>query len=217
MSGVLLPAGEHAVLAEVGGLDEVEALRAAVRARVDAGSGPWGAVVDVVPGARTLLVSTRSADALGGLREALGHLVSEVDGAGTPPPVTGREVEMAVVYDGPDLAAVAEHTGLSAREVVAAHTGMPWRVAFGGFAPGFAYLVGGDSRLAVPRLDRPRAVVPAGSVALAGEFCGVYPRESPGGWQIVGRTDALLWDVSRERAALLHPGDSVRFLEVGQG
>ena len=92
-------------------------------------------------------------------------------------------------YDGPDLDDVAALTGLSRAEVVAAHTGTPWRVAFGGFAPGFAYLVGGDPRLRVPRRDRPRPSVPAGSVGLAGEFSGVYPRSSPGGWQLLGTTD----------------------------
>ena len=91
-------------------------------------------------------------------------------------------------------------------EVVAAHTAAPLRVGFGGFAPGFAYLVGGDERLHVPRRAEPRTKVPAGSVGLAGEFSGVYPRESPGGWQLIGRTDAVLWDVDRDPPALLIPG-----------
>ena len=111
-----------------------------------------------------------------------------------------------VRYDGPDLDEVARLTGLTHAEVVAAHTGTPWRVAFGGFAPGFAYLVGGDPRLHVPRRDRPRPSVPAGSVGLAGEFSGVYPRSSPGGWQLLGTTDAVLWDADRDPPALLAPG-----------
>ncbi|HNP11666.1 MAG TPA: carboxyltransferase domain-containing protein, partial [Mycobacterium sp.] len=90
----------------------------------------------------------------------------------------------------------------------------PWRVGFGGFAPGFAYLVGGDPRLAVPRRAEPRTRVPAGSVGLAGEFSGVYPRESPGGWQLIGRTDAVLWDIDRTPPALLRPGMWVRFRAV---
>ena len=94
------------------------------------------------------------------------------------------------------------------------HTGAPWRVGFVGFAPGFAYLIGGDSRLAVPRRGEPRTRVPAGSVALAGGFSGVYPRESPGGWQLIGRTEAVLWDVDRPDPALLTPGMSVRFRAV---
>ena len=117
-----------------------------------------------------------------------------------------HEVEIPVRYDGPDLDDVAGLTGLSRAEVVAAHTGTPWRVAFGGFAPGFAYLVGGDPRLRVPRRDRPRPRCPPGAVGLAGEFSGVYPRSSPGGWQLIGTTDAVLWDVDRDPPALLAPG-----------
>ena len=90
---------------------------------------------------------------------------------------------------------------------------MPWRVAFGGFAPGFAYLVGGDTRLIVPRRSSPRTAVPAGSVALAGEFSGIYPRESPGGWQLIGTTDVLLWDTDRTPPALFAPGMVVTFVE----
>jgi biotin-dependent carboxylase-like uncharacterized protein len=117
-----------------------------------------------------------------------------------------------VDYRGPDLQSVADLTGLTAAEVVAAHTGTPWRVAFAGFTPGFAYLVGGDPRLRVPRRDSPRVTVPAGSVALAHEFSGIYPRQSPGGWQILGRTGLTLWDLDREPPALLTPGREVRFV-----
>ena len=98
--------------------------------------------------------------------------------------------------------------------VVAAHTGTPWRVGFSGFAPGFAYLVGGDERLAVPRRTDPRTKVPVGSVGLAGEFSGIYPRESPGGWQLIGRTSATLWDIDRDDPALLMPGMWVQFRAV---
>lgn len=124
----------------------------------------------------------------------------------------GPEVEVPVVYDGADLDDVARLTGLTTVEVVEAHTGAPWAVAFGGFAPGFSYLVGGDPRLQVPRRDSPRARVPAGSVGLAGEFSGVYPRESPGGWQLIGHTDLTMWDTAREEPALLVAGMSVRFV-----
>jgi KipI family sensor histidine kinase inhibitor len=108
------------------------------------------------------------------------------------------------VYDGPDLKAVAALTGLSVAEVVAAHTATPWRVGFGGFAPGFAYLVGGDPRLEVPRRPEPRPSVPAGAVGLAGRYSGVYPRSSPGGWQLIGHTDAVLFDrtVRRVRSSV---------------
>ena len=110
---------------------------------------------------------------------------------------------------------VARLTGLDESEVVAAHTGTPWRIAFGGFAPGFAYLTGGDERLQVPRRDEPRTTVPAGAVGLAGEFSGVYPRPSPGGWQLIGSTEARLWDPDRDPPALLEHGGWVRFVVAG--
>lgn len=125
-----------------------------------------------------------------------------------------RQVEIEVVYDGPDLADVARHTGLTAQEVIEAHTGTPWRVGFTGFAPGFGYLVGGDPRLRVPRLATPRKSVPAGSVALAGDYSGIYPRSSPGGWQLIGRTSAVLWDLAQDPPALLTPGTIVTFRAV---
>ena len=122
------------------------------------------------------------------------------------PPAGHVDLVIDVVYDGPDLDDVARHTGLNAADVVDAHTATPWQVAFGGFAPGFAYLVGGDPRLTVPRRPGPRQSVPAGSVGLAGEFSGIYPRKSPGGWQLIGRTEAVMWDIDRPEPALLTPG-----------
>lgn len=123
------------------------------------------------------------------------------------------EVEIGVVYDGPDLEEVAGLTGLSVDEVVAIHAGTAYTAAFlGGVGPGFAYLVGIDERLVVPRRDEPRTRVPGGTVAIAGPYCGVYPRETPGGWRLLGTTDAVLFDPSRDRAALIEPGDTVRFL-----
>jgi KipI family sensor histidine kinase inhibitor len=196
----VLPFGDAALLVEVDGLPEVLALAAAVHAARPAG------VLDVVPAARTVLVTVVPGTDLGALR----HTVLElpVDPSSAP---EGGSVEIPVIYDGPDLAEVARLTGLDEDEVVAAHTGTPWRIAFGGFAPGFAYLTGGDERLQVPRRDEPRTAVPAGAVGLAGEFSGVYPRPSPGGWQLIGRTDVVLWDPDREPPALLEPGGFVRF------
>ena len=159
-------------------------------------------------GARTVLVrhhGTLDLDTL------TGHLGAAVPTTGASPDHT---VEIDVVYDGEDLAEVARLTGLTRDEVVAAHAESSWTVGFTGFAPGFGYLVGGDPRLRVPRRGHPRQSVPAGSVALAGEFCGLYPRESPGGWQLIGRTDAPLWDIVRDPPALLVPGSSVRFRPV---
>lgn len=208
----VLPAGEHAVLVEAPGLAEVLALAVAVRAAVARGGAPWSGVTDVVPAARTLLLVGDRLDPAP-VADAVRTLAAVVH-ADASTPTDGDLVEVPVRYDGPDLDDVARLTGLTAGEVVAAHTGTPWRVAFGGFAPGFAYLVGGDPRLRVPRRDTPRPSVPAGSVGLAGEFSGVYPRASPGGWRLVGTTDVVLWDAEREPPALLRPGGLVRFVAV---
>ena len=175
-----------------------------------------------MPAARTVLLLTRpTAPTSPGCAPPPSRWPTPCGLSAVPRPAAGREtaaksheVEIAVRYDGPDLDDVAALTGLSRAEVVAAHTGSPWRVAFGGFAPGFAYLVGGDPRLRVPRRDRPRPSVPAGAVGLAGEFSGVYPRSSPGGWQLLGTTSAVLFDVDRDPPALLHPGTTVRFVDV---
>jgi len=119
-----------------------------------------------------------------------------------------------VRYDGPDLDDVATHLGITRSEVVARHTGQVWTVEFAGFAPGFAYLTGSEGDLEVPRRHSPRTRIPAGSVGLAGPYSGVYPRPSPGGWQLIGRTDVTLWDAERDPPALLTPGRRVRFVEV---
>ena len=211
----ILPAGESALLVEVAGVEEVLAVEAALRPLAAGGTGPWAHVTDVVAAARTVLVVAPGGD--------LGTLEGEVRLAATgaapvePTPASGEVVEVPVSYDGPDLEDVAHHTGLDPSEVVRAHTGTVWRVAFGGFAPGFAYLAGGDPRLRVPRLGAPRAAVPAGSVGLAGEFTGVYPRPSPGGWRLLGTTEVLVWDPDRDPPALLRPGTTVRFVDTGGG
>ena len=203
----MLACGDAAVLLEVADLDAVLAVTAVLtarRAELD--------LLDVVPGARTVLVTVEPGRALGPLRERLHALAAAAPAA--PARDGGTETTIEVVYDGPDLDDVAALTGLDRDGVVAAHTGTPWRVGFGGFAPGFAYLVGGDPRLAVPRREESRTTVPAGSVGLAGEFSGVYPRASPGGWQLLGRTGARLFDLDRDPPALLAPGDRVRFVAV---
>lgn len=198
----VLPVGDAGLLVEVDGLPEVLALADAVRAAPPVG------VLDVVPAARTVLLVMAPGTDLGATRRAVLDLPIEPDTAGAQ----GDVVQIDVVYDGPDLDEVARLTGLDADGVVRAHTGGRWRVAFGGFAPGFAYLVSGDSGWDVPRRDEPRTTVPAGSVGLAGEFSGVYPRPSPGGWQLIGRTDAELW--SPQRGALLQPGGWVQFRAI---
>lgn len=207
-----LPMGEAAWLVETDDLDTVLALDAALSPLVHAGEGVWGDVDDLVPAARTLLVvarrTTNLADLAGAIRAAALAADRSVAAAAS------SVVEIPVRYDGPDVDEVADQTGLTPAEVVAAHTGTSWRVGFGGFAPGFAYLVGGDPRLAVTRRAEPRTRVPVGAVALAGEFSAVYPRESPGGWQLIGTTDAVMWDSTREQPALLVPGTTVRFTQV---
>ena len=196
----ILPCGPHALLLEFDTLDEVLAAHSRLRGEIDA---------ELVPAARTILVVARNPAELTG---AIEELLAESGGASTGSP--GREVEVPVVYDGEDLAEVARLTGLGVDEVIAAHTETPWRAAFGGFAPGFVYLVGGDPRLRVPRLASPRTRVPAGSVALADEFSGVYPTSSPGGWRLIGRTDVALFDPAMSPPALIAPGDTVRFVPL---
>jgi KipI family sensor histidine kinase inhibitor len=206
--------GDTAVLAEVESIDAVLALEAAVRRLVRAADGVWAEVADVVAAARTVLLVASPATDL----EALGRAVvgaarglSLVSDAGGEAPL----VEIPVRYGGPDLEDVGHLTGLGPEGVVAAHIGTDWRVGFGGFAPGFAYLIGGDTRLDVARRREPRTRVPAGSVGLAGQFSGIYPRESPGGWQLIGTTDANLWDIDRDPPALMRPGAVVRFVDAG--
>ncbi len=201
----VLPYGDRALLVELGSTEAVVAYVDALRARSLEG------VADLVPAAETLLVVAADGTSTGSLRQALAQ-VRPATGSGPVQP--DRSVEIPVRYDGPDLADVARLTGLSEADVVAAHTGRPWRVAFGGFAPGFGYLVGGDPRLEVPRRDSARTAVPAGAVGLAGSYSGVYPRESPGGWQLIGTTTEPMWDLERDQPALLSPGAAVRFVAV---
>lgn len=196
--------GDRGLLIECSGADEVIAVNLALR------DANLPEVADVVPGARTVLLSLRGT----GLQASVRARLAALDPARTSGPGDAGEVTIDVVYDGADLAEVAAMVAMTPTEVVAAHTGSPWRAGFVGFAPGFAYLLGGDPRLQVPRRAEPRTRVPAGSVALAGDFSGVYPRESPGGWQLIGRTDAVLWDTGRPSPALLSPGMTVRFRAV---
>jgi KipI family sensor histidine kinase inhibitor len=193
------PAGDRALLLELA--DTAAALRVAQHLR-DA----CPELTEIVPGHRTVLAVWDTPPSVD-----LATLAAEtlaVPGTAVP----GANVEIAVTYDGPDLEEVAAATQLSPEEVVARHTRVEYLVAFIGFAPGFAYLVGGDERLHVPRRAEPRKRVAAGSVGLAGPYSGIYPRESPGGWQLIGRTEAILFDAARNPAALLAAGDHVRFV-----
>lgn len=183
---IVRPAGARAVLLELDNLEQVAAWREAVAGLV-AGS-LLASPADVVPGARTLLLDGVDPAAVRRALAGLGTPAAVVDRPDAPP------VEVPVVYDGADLAEVAQLWGVSEREVVARHTGTQFRVAFCGFAPGFPYLVGLDRQ--VPRRPTPRPSVPAGSVGLAGRYCGIYPTSSPGGWQLLGTTAVPLFDVA---------------------
>jgi KipI family sensor histidine kinase inhibitor len=163
---------------------------------------------DLVPGARTVLL-----DGLVDLDVARSYLAGWTP-SGRAEDDDGGLLELPTTYDGEDLDDVAQRWGMTRAEAVATHTATRFTVAFVGFSPGFAYCTGLPPELAVPRLDRPRAKVPAGAVGVAGEYTAAYPTASPGGWRLVGRTDARLWDAGRDEPALLTPGTRVRFVEV---
>ncbi len=201
----LLPYGDRALLVELGSTEAAIAYAAALRIR------PAEVVGEIVPAARTVLVVAGDGADVGELRQVLLGVSLQPEEGG---PEEAPTVEVPVTYDGADLADVAGLTGLSEQEVVAAHTSQTWRVAFGGFAPGFGYLLGEDDRLHVPRRTESRTQVPAGAVGLAGEYSGIYPRTSPGGWQLIGHTDVTLWDLDRDPPALLSPGVRVRFVRA---
>lgn len=201
----ILDVGDAAVLAEFEDLDTVLAhFRTLDEAR------PPG-VDEIVPAARTILVRF---DRAATSRDRVVRWLRTTEPRTGAPEDTSEHLQISVRYDGPDLEEVAELTGLGVDGVIEAHTGTPWTVAFSGFAPGFGYLTGGAPELHVPRRSTPRTSVPAGAVGLAGEFTGIYPRSSPGGWQLIGSTDERIWDVQRTPPALLRPGVFVRFAPV---
>jgi KipI family sensor histidine kinase inhibitor len=208
-------AGDAALLLEIGEAatdrqddgNGAAAIAAAIRAAELPG------VIDVVPGAVTVLVTFKPGS---WSDPALTDRLAELAAGATAPAASsaGEPVVIDTVYDGPDVAAVAAHTGLSEAEVIARHQAAEYRVGWLGFAPGFGYLTGLDPALAVPRLDSPRMSVPAGSVAIADRLAAVYPAASPGGWRLLGRTGAVMWDPGRDPPALLVPGQRVRFRAV---
>jgi KipI family sensor histidine kinase inhibitor len=195
----VLPCGDRALLVEVEDLAAVAAVRSALERR------PLPGQQELVPGARTVLVL---------LDRPPGDVdiaaLRRLPAAAAAPLEPGPLVEVPVVFDGPDLPEAAALTGRSPEGLVDELSDLELSVAFGGFAPGFAYLTGLPEHLHVPRRSTPRTRVPAGAVGLAGPFAGIYPTASPGGWQLVGRTDAVLFDVDREPPALLRPGVRVR-------
>ncbi|MER6073322.1 allophanate hydrolase subunit 1 [Streptomyces sp. NPDC001817] len=201
-------AGRHAVLVELPDAEHTGAFHAELLRRRAAGTLP--PVTDIVPGARTVLLDGVTHP------EELARRISHWD---VPARAAddGGVVEIPVRYDGPDLARVAALWGVAAHEVATRHSSHTFRVAFCGFAPGFGYLTGLPAHLHVPRRGTPRTRVPAGAVALAGPYSAVYPRATPGGWQLIGTMPdpAPLWDLGREEPALLTPGTRVRFVAEG--
>lgn len=196
--------GDRALLLDLESIEAVIGRYDALRA------DPPPGVTELVPAARTLLVAfdprATAADRLAA------DLAARPAGAGER--AAAGVVEVPVRYDGADLADVARITGLAEEEVVRRHAGADYTVAFCGFSPGFGYLTGLPPELHLPRRDTPRTKVPAGAVAIAGEYAGVYPRPSPGGWQLLGSTDVVVWDLDRDPPALLTPGTRVRFVVV---
>jgi len=217
----IIPYGDSALLVVFGeAIDpelnaRVHALAAAIRARRAAGAGAWGVPV---PAYSSLLAPY---DPLQwdypASEAALAALLSAEDRSVTALEDAGSVVEIPVRYggaDGPDLVDVAARHGLTPAEVIAIHSGARYRVYMLGFAPGFVYLGPLPAALETPRRATPRTQVPAGSVAIAGAQTGVYPLATPGGWHLLGRTDALLWDLARDPPALLRPGQALRFVPI---
>jgi KipI family sensor histidine kinase inhibitor len=199
------PAGPWALLVEVDSLAIVRALYARIERERARG---WAAgLVVVIPAARTVLLDGVADQAALAAEIRSWSIVPS-------PQATGQVVEIECRYDGPDLGEVGRQWGIQPEQVAAIHSALSHAVAFCGFVPGFPYVAGLGGGREVTRRDRPRAAVPAGSVALGDEYTGIYPRSSPGGWQIIGHTDAVMWDPGRDPAALLQPGDRVRFVDV---
>ncbi|EFL35871.1 allophanate hydrolase subunit 1 [Streptomyces viridochromogenes DSM 40736] len=203
----LLPVGQDSLLIDLDGPGEAQAWHAELLRRRD--TGTLTPVREIVPGEKTVL--------LYGVHDLPG-IRAELLRWSAPAPAADSDdlVKIPVRYDGADLAVVAELWGMSEDDVVRVHSGAEYRVAFSGFAPGFAYLTGQGEPYVVPRRAQPRTSVPAGSVALAGTYTGIYPRSSPGGWQLIGRTSVTLWDLERQPAALLVPGTRVRFVPLSE-
>jgi 5-oxoprolinase (ATP-hydrolysing) subunit B len=202
----LLPYGEHAVLVEAAEHEQPLALAATLAA---AGAPE---IAELVPAARTVLVRFTPGLARPDLATLLADPAAGTAGGSAGAADARSPVELPVRYTGADLRQLADELGISATELVERHAHAEYTVAFCGFAPGFAYLTGLHRSLWAPRLAEPRTTVPAGSVGIAGQYTGVYPRPSPGGWRLIGQTDARLWDTDAEPPATLTPGRTVRFV-----
>jgi inhibitor of KinA len=211
----VLVAGDSALVVEYG--DTIEE-QSNSRVRALAASlhrSPHPGIIEVVPTYRSLMVHYDPLQlAASDLEAILWTGDADLTAAAAP---EARTVEIPVAYGGefgPDLAAVAAHNGLSENDVVAIHAANEYLIFMMGFMPGFPYLGGLSPRISTPRLSTPRTVVPAGSVGIAGQQTGIYPTESPGGWRLIGRTPARLFDASQTPPVLFEAGDSVRFVPV---
>lgn len=200
----VLSVNRSTVLVELAGLDDVLALHASLE------RAPLAGVRETLPAAQTLLLRF---DPGRWTRQTLIEALSQRDLTAARR-IQSALVEIPMHYDGEDLADVARLCGLRIDEVIRRHSESEFTVAFCGFSPGFGYLVGGDPALQVPRRSTPRTRVPAGSVAIAGVYCGVYPQASPGGWHIIGTTSMPMWDPARASPAILRPGTRVRFIDI---
>tara|TARA_B110000263_G_scaffold240292_1_gene243344 strand:- start:778 stop:1452 length:675 start_codon:yes stop_codon:yes gene_type:complete len=214
----IVPAGDSAVLIELGSEidpminDQVYSLASSISKE------KITAVIELIPSYRSLLVSydpliAGYAEMQEMMSEIIDRSLDSVEGVA----VEAKIIELPVVYggeDGPDIEAVAEHSGVSVQDVIDIHSGVDYRVYMIGFAPGFPYLGGLDERIAAPRLKTPRLIVPAGAVGIAESQTGVYPNASPGGWQLIGRTAIRLFDVNRTTPSLITQGAKVRFVPV---
>ncbi len=195
-------AGDRAVLIELKDNDAVQRLAAGLEAQ------RGEELEEIVPGHETLLlVWRRGTPPLGAIEQLISGAELTAEASAQP-----AEIELRVRYDGPDLAAVAESCGFSPEELVARHLACRYRVGFIGFSPGFAYLLGGDAALQPPRLAEPRTRVPAGALAIAGPYSAVYPRSSPGGWNLIGSCDEPIFDPTQNPPALLTAGTVVRLV-----
>lgn len=168
-------------------------------------------ILDLIPGACTLLVCFKPQTREAKLRESEKKLTAQLTKLKLKKPTTKASLQIQMRYDGEDLEFVASHLGLSSKSFIEWHSSTLFQVAFIGFAPGFPYLISLDRPLEVPRLPEPRVRVPSGSVAMAGGFCGIYPHSTSGGWRLIGSTDLKLFDLNRKKPSLLAPGDTVRF------
>lgn len=203
----LLPCGDRAILVELDSAAERRALDAHLA------RGRLPGIAEHVPAATTVLLRLTADADPARIAAAAGRL--DLTGSHHDSG-TGEHVVVPVRYDGTDLESLAGRLGVSTEELVAWHTATPWTVDFAGFAPGFGYLHRDPTGsplddVEIPRLDSPRKRIVAGSVALAGRWSAVYPSDSPGGWQLIGRTDLAVWDGRREPPALMRPGVRVRF------